>query len=101
VVRGIVFLAIQINESIHFGLGFLKGKIMNAKNPKYNEDGTIDIDIESEKYGWIPFTASPTDVEAHGRGIFADIVAGKYGPISEYVAPPQPVEPAVDGAQTL
>ena len=30
------------------------------------------------------FTASPTDVESHGRAIFADIVAGKYGPIAEY-----------------
>ena len=40
----------------------------------------------------LPFTASPTDVEAHGRAIFADLVAGKYGPIGECTKPP--TEPA-------
>jgi hypothetical protein len=40
----------------------------------------------------VPFTASVNDVEAHGREIFADLVAGRYGEIGEYVA--LPVAPA-------
>jgi hypothetical protein len=38
----------------------------------------------------VQFTASPNDVEAHGREIYAGLVAGVYGEISEYVAPPAP-----------
>lgn len=29
----------------------------------------------------LPFTASATDVEAHGRDIYARAVAGEFGPI--------------------
>jgi hypothetical protein len=69
----------------------------------------IDCEITTSQFGdeILPFTASANDVEAHGRGIFADIVAGKYGPIAEYVPPPEPVlpasssQPTVEGAQTL
>ncbi len=42
-------------------------------NPRYNENGTIDVDINHPDFGWIPFTASPDDVEPHGRQIFADL----------------------------
>jgi len=49
----------------------------------------------------LPFTADSTDVEAHGRQIFADLVAGKYGPIAEYIPLPEAVQPTVEGAQTL
>jgi len=38
----------------------------------------------------VRFVASPNDVEAHGREIYADLVAGRYGEIAEYVAPPAP-----------
>lgn len=64
---------------------------------------TIDCEITTSQFGdeILPFTADQNDVEAHGRAIFADLVAGNYGPIAEYVAPPEPVQPTVDGAQTL
>jgi len=60
----------------------------------------INCNITTSQFGdeVLPFTASPNDVEAHGRAIFADLVAGVYGPIAEYVAPEQP---SVEGAQTL
>lgn len=45
---------------------------MRIRNTKYNVHGTINCEIEHPKYGWIPFTASPDDVEAHGRAIFAE-----------------------------
>ena len=68
-------------------------QIKNVKNPQWaNAEHTlIDVTLETDAYGEIPFSASPNDVEAHGRGIFADVVAGKFGPIAEYVPPVVPV----------
>jgi hypothetical protein len=66
-----------------------------AKNPRWvNAEHTmIDITIKwdgiNEEY---PFTASPTDVEAHGRAIFEQASQGAFGPVAEYVAPPQQPE---------
>lgn len=60
---------------------------MQARNPKFNGDGTIDLEIEHPAFGWIPFTASPGDVEAHGRDLFARATAGEFGPVAEFVAP--------------
>ena len=36
------------------------------------------------KYGVHPFTARADDPEEHGRTLFADLVAGKHGPIAPY-----------------
>lgn len=38
----------------------------------------------------VQFVAAPNDVEDHGRAIYADLIAGVYGEIGEYVAPPPP-----------
>lgn len=67
------------------------------------EHTRIDCVITTSQFGneQLPFTADQNDVEAHGRAIFASIVAGRYGPIAEYVAPPEPEQPTVEGAQTL
>lgn len=48
---------------------------MDIRNPRYNDDATIDCEINHPDFGWIPFTASPDDIEAHGREIF-DIAQG-------------------------
>ena len=65
--------------------------LTSLKNPRWaNEDHTsIDCEITTSQFGdeVLPFTASQTDVEPHGRAIFADLVSGKYGHISEYVPP--------------
>ena len=54
------------------------------------EQTMIDCEITTSQFGdeVLPFTASANDVEAHGRGIFADLIAGTYGPIADYVPPP-------------
>jgi hypothetical protein len=63
-----------------------------AKNPVWaNADHTmIDLTIKwdgiNEEY---PFTASPTDVEAHGRAIFEQASQGAFGTVAEYVTPTQ------------
>ncbi len=57
---------------------------MEIKNPKYNKDGTIDLDMNHPIYGWIPFTASPNDPEEYGKAIFYLAKSGKYGDVAPY-----------------
>jgi hypothetical protein len=56
------------------------------------EKTMVDCKVAIEKFGSevLPFTASSKDNEAHGRALFAAIVAGKYGPIAEYFLPQEP-----------
>lgn len=73
---------------------FLKNKTMNiqnAQNPIWAnaEQTMIDCEIDHPEFGWIPFTANPQDVEAHGRDIYARLVAGEFGAVGAYVAPEQ------------
>lgn len=49
--------------------------MMEYRNAKYNQDGSIDCDINHPVHGWIPFTASTTDTEQRGRDLHALIVA--------------------------
>jgi hypothetical protein len=42
---------------------------------------------------FVSFTADPSDVMEYSKTIFDECVAGNYGPIGEYVAPPAPVTP--------
>lgn len=45
---------------------------MELKNAKYNEDGSIDceLDLNGE---FVPFTARKDDPEEHGRLIFEEL----------------------------
>lgn len=58
---------------------------MEFRNPVYNSIGTIDVEINHPVYGWIPFTASPDDVEQFGRDIYNEVISA--GNIAPYVAP--------------
>jgi len=83
----------------------MQATLTSLTNPVWSNAAhtTIDCLITTSQFGAevLPFTADQNDVEAHGRGIFADLVAGAYGPIGEYVAPPEPVQPTTSGSQTL
>lgn len=83
----------------------MQSTLTSVSNPVWSnaEHTAIDCEITTSQFGdeVLSFTASPNDVESHGRAIFADIVAGKYGSIAEYVAPPEQAQPTVEGAQTL
>jgi hypothetical protein len=65
----------------------MQTQLTSLTNPRWAnaEQIAIDCEITTSQFGdeVLPFTASSTDCEAHGRAIFADIVAGKYGPIAE------------------
>ena len=59
---------------------------MNFRNAQYNQFGTIDCEINHPVYGWIPFTADPSDVEPLGAEVF-EAAKDAAGP---YVSPPEP-----------
>ena len=40
------------------------------RNPKWTAKDTIEVEVEHDEYGWIPFNASPDDDVAHGRELF-------------------------------
>lgn len=65
--------------------------ITSVSNPKWADSAhtAIDCEITTSQFGaeLLPFTASPHDVEPHGQQIYADALAGKYGPIAAYVPP--------------
>jgi hypothetical protein len=64
-----------------------------AKDPRWanTEHTLIDLTVRfAEIPEDLPFTASPDDIEAHGRAIFTAAVAGEYGPVAEYLPPPTP-----------
>lgn len=65
--------------------------VTSVANPVWAnaEQTRVNCQITVEQYPGevLPFTADPNDVEAHGRQIYADCVAGVYGPIGPYVAP--------------
>jgi hypothetical protein len=66
----------------------MQSMLTSLANPRWinAEQTMIDCEITTSQFGdeVLPFTASASDVEAHGRAIFADIVAGQYGPIAEF-----------------
>lgn len=47
----------------------------------------IIADVAFDEHGTLPFSASASDVEAHGREIFSRAVAGDFGPIAAFPAP--------------
>ena len=66
----------------------MQATLTSLSNPRWAnaEQTMIDCEITTSQFSdeVLPFTANATDVEPHGRAIFADIVAGQYGPIAEF-----------------
>lgn len=64
--------------------------IQDVKNPIYaNENGTVinclvKFDAFTE---YLPFGANPNDPMDYGRELYAELIAGKWGPIAPYVPP--------------
>ncbi|EJF3711379.1 DUF4376 domain-containing protein [Salmonella enterica] len=64
--------------------------IFAVKNSVYTESGLINCLVHFEGFAdFIPFTASPDDTEEHGRQLFADLKAGKYGPVAPFTVTPE------------
>jgi hypothetical protein len=75
----------------------LETLLTSLKNPCWaNAERTaINCEITTSQFGdeVLFFTASPNDIEAHGRAIYADIIAGTYGEIVDYVPQPEVQNP--------
>lgn len=54
---------------------------MNIRNAKHASDGSITIEYQHQKYGWIPFSARADDVEQLGRDLYAQALTGTIDPI--------------------
>lgn len=48
--------------------------LLRWRNPRFAYNGMIDVDIDHPLWGWIPFSASPDDVELYGRRIFRSLL---------------------------
>ena len=76
----------------------MQTKLTSLTNPQWSnsEHTAIDCEITTSQFGdeVLPFTASENDVEPHGRALFSSIVAGDFGPIADYVPPPEPKQTA-------
>lgn len=51
-----------------------------------SEHSAINLQVHHAHFGVIPFTASPSDCEKHGRDLYAAALAGEFGEIAEYKA---------------
>lgn len=77
--------------------------MITAHSPKCAEGDSITLLV---KFPWlseeVPFTASPSDTEPHGRELYQRAVAGEFGEIAPYIPEPEPVVvPAVDPLEKL
>ncbi|EBK1959280.1 DUF4376 domain-containing protein [Salmonella enterica] len=71
--------------------------IFAAKNGVYTESGLINCLVHFEGFAdFIPFTASPDDPEEHGRQLYADLKAGKYGSVTPFTVTPEMIQVAKD-----
>jgi hypothetical protein len=57
-------------------------KYKNATSPRWSGPEAIDMIVDFEGIGPVPFTATPGDCEAHGRELYVRAVAGDFGPIA-------------------
>jgi hypothetical protein len=55
------------------------------RNARFNARGTIDVEIDHPKHGWIPFTANPDDPELVGAVVY---YVASQGEVAPYVPPP-------------
>lgn len=75
--------------------------IILAANPKQaNSAGTlIDFDVTFDGIGTVQYTASPEDSTEYGRALYASAIAGEFGAIAPYVAPPAVIPSVVSMRQ--
>ncbi|HFE7542731.1 TPA: DUF4376 domain-containing protein [Salmonella enterica subsp. enterica serovar Newport] len=70
--------------------------ITDARNGRYNESGTITAEVRFDDEinpdgtpRYLPFTAAEHDSMGYGRQLFADLKAGKYGPVTPFTITPE------------
>lgn len=73
-----------------------------AHSPKWSDSGhtCIELMVNFTHCGLVPFSCMAADTE-HGQEIFNKAIAGEFGVIAEYVAPPVPVPQLVSRFQGM
>ena len=71
-------------------------EILDVRNAARCDSGAIDCEVlfsgvkdAQGNPGYLPFTATQTDMTAHGRALYAGLVAGKYGAVTPCVITPE------------
>uniref|UniRef100_UPI00398C2C9F tail fiber assembly protein n=1 Tax=Enterobacter quasiroggenkampii TaxID=2497436 RepID=UPI00398C2C9F len=64
-------------------------KFNSIYNPVWADSAhsAINVTIDTDEYGAMPFTAKSNDTEDYGVMIYQECIAGVFGNIAEYVAP--------------
>ncbi|EAA7987828.1 DUF4376 domain-containing protein [Salmonella enterica subsp. enterica] len=71
--------------------------ITGARNGRYNENGTISAEVKFSDYDkYLPYTAAAHDPADYGKLLYADLVAGKYGPVTPFTTTPEMIQAAKD-----
>ena len=63
--------------------------ITEVRNPAYNAEGLIDVEINHPEYGWIPYTLDMSDEDATIDNDSLKSMVDTIG-IAEYVYPEKP-----------
>ncbi|HAF1608639.1 TPA: DUF4376 domain-containing protein [Salmonella enterica] len=79
-------------------------KIIDAKNAVSNENGTINADVlfdgvfesDGKTPRYLPYTTAEHDPMDYGRQLYADLKAGKYGPVTPFTVTPEMIQAAKD-----
>ena len=78
-------------------------KYHSAKSPQWANPEhtaiTLEVDFVDLSEEFVPFNASPADIEAHGKELYVRAFNGEFGTIAEYVAPPVAVPKKVSMRQ--
>ncbi len=63
--------------------------VISAASPQWADAAhtMINLDVTFDIIGAVPFTASASDIEPHGRDLFTRAQSGEFGAVSAYVAP--------------
>lgn len=78
--------------------------VLDARNPYWSDEAQKSITLEvlffwgGNNTTYIPFTASGTDSEAHGRALFTNAQAGQYGAVQPT---PKPTTEAVQAQMAM
>lgn len=74
-------------------------KITSATNPVFSNaaNTAINLTLDTDKHGVIPFTASNADTEARGKDLFNRALAGEFGVVAPFV-PRAPTQSEIDAA---
>lgn len=63
--------------------------MMNAKSPRYNPDGSIDMEVLHERHGWIPYTARAGTFDATAAAMHEAAENGDFGEVAPALPIPE------------